>query len=141
MPRLLGIDIPEQKRVEAALTNIYGIGKNNVFQVLKKAGVDKGRRAKDLTGGEVVRLQKAIETFPTEGTLRKIVSEDIKRFSQIGSYRGLRHQAGLPARGQRTRTNARTKRGKRMTVGALRKKFLQKMEVSKKEKEKKEKTK
>lgn len=137
MPRLLGVDIPSQKPVETALTYIYGIGRKNVPQILKEAGIKMEKRAKDLTSEEVVKLQKAIEKLPTEGTLRKIVSENIKRLKQIGSYRGLRHQAGLPARGQRTRSNARTKRGKRMTVGALRKKVLQKIEVTKKEKEKK----
>lgn len=137
MPRLLGVDIPDKKRVEVALTCIYGVGRQNVFKILKKAEINAQKRAKELTGEEIARLQKIIESIPTEGTLRKIVSENIKRLKQINSYRGLRHQNRLPARGQRTRSNARTKRGKRLTIGALKKKALQKMGAARKEKEKK----
>jgi len=136
MPRISGVEIPAEKRVEAALTYIYGIGRNNVKKVLKRANIDPDKRAKDLNDIEVARLQKAMETVPTEGTLRKIVSENIKRLKQTGTYRGLRHSQGLPVRGQRTRTNARTKRGKRQTVGAIRKKLAQKLGLDKKETEK-----
>ena len=139
MPRISGIDIPEQKRIEAALTYIYGVGKSNVRKVLKKAQIDPDKRAKDLSDEETTKLQKVIATVPTEGTLRKIVSENIKRLKQIGAYRGLRHSQNLPVRGQRTRVNARTKRGKRQTVGALRKELAQKLEKAKKEKGKEEK--
>ncbi len=121
MPRISGVEIPQNKRVELALTYIYGIGRHNVGKMLKLANVDGHKRAKDLTGDEILRLQKAVETIPVEGSLRKIVSENIKRLRQIGTYRGSRHAHRLPARGQRTRHNARTKRGKRMTVGALKK--------------------
>lgn len=137
MPRVSGIDIPQNKRTEIALTYIYGIGRSNVDQILKLAHVDANKRAKDLTGDEIVRLQKAVETIPTEGALKKIVTESIKRLRQIGTYRGLRHAHRLPVRGQRTRHNARTKRGRRMTVGALKKEEAAKIGEAKKEEEKK----
>jgi len=127
MPRISGIDVPQNKRTEIALTYIYGIGRSNVETILKLANVDKDKLAKDLNPDEIVRLQKAIDTIPTEGPLRKIVTENIKRLQQVGTYRGMRHRAKLPARGQRTRHNARTKRGKRMTVGALKKEDAQKV--------------
>ncbi len=140
MPRLAGINLPENKRIEIALTAIYGIGRKNVIKILKEAGVDQDKRAKDLTSEEIVRLQKTIEKIPTEGVLRKIVSENIKRLKQMGTYRGLRHQNRLPVRGQRTRSNARTKRGKRVTIGAMKKEVLQKLESGEKEKVKKSKS-
>ena len=135
MPRISGVDIPDNKRIEAALTYIYGIGASNVRQILQKAKIDPNKRTKDLDGKEVALLQKIIEQVPTEGVLRKIVSENIKRLRHINSYRGLRHSQKLPARGQRTRSNARTKRGKRMTVGAMRKELAHKMAAAKKEKD------
>jgi small subunit ribosomal protein S13 len=130
MPRLVGVNIPDNKKTNIALTYIYGLGRKNVKQVLTRAKVDGEKRAKDLTAEEIARLQKVIETIPTEGVLRKIVSENIKRLKQIGTYRGIRHLSNLPVRGQRTRSNARTKRGKRMTVGALKKEALQKQEAA-----------
>jgi small subunit ribosomal protein S13 len=131
MPRIAGIDIPQNKRTEIAMTSIYGIGRSNVDKLLKLANVDPNKRAKDLTGDEIVRLSKAVETIPTEGPLRKIITENIKRLKQIGTYRGMRHSHRLPVRGQRTRHNARTKRGKRMTVGALKKEEATKVEAAK----------
>lgn len=128
MPRISGVNIPEEKRTEIALTYIYGIGRSNVQKILKEAVVDPDKRAKDLSDKEIARLQKAIDTVPTEGVLRKIAQESIKRLKQINAYRGIRHKKNLPVRGQRTRTNARTKRGKRMTIGALRKAAFQKGE-------------
>jgi small subunit ribosomal protein S13 len=119
--RVAGVQIPDSKRVEAALTYIYGIGWSNVSRVLGRAKVDPDKRAKDLSEKEVRRLQEVIDQIPTEGELRQRVREDIQRLITIGSYRGLRHQLNLPVRGQRTRTNARTKRGKRKTIGALKK--------------------
>lgn len=121
MPRISGVDVPEEKRTIIALTYIYGIGRNIVEQVLSEANVDGNKRAKDLTGEEISRLQRILERYNTEGNLRKQVRENIERLKRIGTYRGLRHIAGLPARGQRTRVNARTKRGRRKTVGALKK--------------------
>ena len=119
MPRIAGVDIPEQKRVETALAYIYGGGRNNVQQILSEAGVDADKRAKDLTADETARLQRVVYKINTEGNLRKQVRENIERLKRIGTYRGMRHSVGLPGRGQRTRTNARTKRGKKKTVGAL----------------------
>ncbi|MBU2051621.1 MAG: 30S ribosomal protein S13 [Patescibacteria group bacterium] len=137
MPRISGVDVPQNKRTEIALTSIFGIGRSNVTQILKLANVDANKRAKDLNGDEIVRLQKAVETVPIEGSLKKMVTESIKRLRQIGTYRGSRHTHRLPARGQRTRHNARTKRGKRMTVGALKKEEAVKVEEAKKAEEKK----
>lgn len=125
MPRISGIDIPEGKRTDIALTYIYGVGRRNVSEILAKAKVEAAKRAKDLNEEEVSRIQKTIDSgLKVEGDLRKEVQENIKRLKQIGSYRGKRHAAGLPVRGQRTRTNARTKRGKRVTIGALKKEEL-----------------
>lgn len=138
MPRLAGIDIPEAKKVNIALTYIYGVGRTNVVSIIEKAQVDGDKRVKDLTSDEVSRLQKIIDTVKVEGDLRKEVSQNIQRLKEIGSYRGHRHVKGLPSRGQRTRTNARTKRGKRVTIGALKKETMAKVEASKKEKDAKE---
>ena len=128
MPRVAGIDIPAEKRTEMALTYIFGIGRSNVKAVIKEARVDPDKRARDLTSEEIARLQRAMERINTEGELRKKIHEDIQRLKRIGTYRGLRHSAGLPVRGQRTRTNGRTKRGKRRTVGAMKKDMRQKIE-------------
>lgn len=127
MPRISGIDIPEEKRIDIALTALYGVGRRNVSQILASAKIDPGKRTKALTEDEVARLQKVIETtLKVEGDLRKEVQGNIKRLRQIGCYRGKRHAANLPVRGQRTRSNARTKRGKRVTIGALKKEELAK---------------
>lgn len=134
MTRLIGINIPEEKKIKVALTYIYGIGRKNVYAILKHAKVDPEKRTNKLIAGEIASLQKAAETVITEGNLRKMVSENIKRLRQIGTYRGLRHAQRLPVRGQRTRTNARTKRGKRVTIGALKKELSQKIEAAQKEK-------
>jgi len=128
MPRIAGIDIPEEKRIEVALTYIVGIGRSNVQKILAGAKVKPDTRARELTTEEVARLQKAIDTHPTEGEIRKMVRENVQRLKRAGAYRGLRHSQGLPVRGQRTRTNARTKRGKRKTVGAMKKKELSKFQ-------------
>lgn len=121
MPRIAGIDIPEAKRAEIALTYIFGIGRSNVSQILKQANVDPDKRAKDLTADELNRLQRAIEQYPIEGVLRQRIRDNIQNLKRNGTYRGMRHTAGLPVRGQRTRVNARTRRGKRRTVGAQKK--------------------
>ena len=130
MARISGVDIPKNKRTEIALTYIFGIGRQNVGKLLKLANVSGDKRADALSADEVNRIQKSIDTIPTEGSLRKIVTENIKRLRQLSSYRGMRHAAKLPARGQRTRHNARTKRGKRMTVGALKKEESVKVEAA-----------
>jgi len=139
MPRIAGIDIPEQKRTEIALTYIFGVGRQNVKQILSEASVNADKRAKDLTAEEVSRLQRAIDKINTEGNLRKQIRENIERLKRIGTYRGMRHNIGLPVRGQRTRTNARTKRGKRKTIGAMQKEELARHEISAKDKEETEK--
>lgn len=136
MPRISGIDIPAGKRIEIALTYIFGVGRSNVRRLLKLANVNADKRAKDLTSDEIVRLQKALDSVPTEGELRKLVTENIKRLRQINTYRGLRHVHRLPVRGQRTRHNARTKRGKRMTIGALKKEDAAKVATAQKEEKK-----
>ncbi len=138
MPRIAGIDIPDQKRVDIGLTYIFGIGRTNVREVLAKAKVEASKRIHQLSAEEISRIQKVIDTVKVEGDLRKTIAQHITRLKEIGSYRGHRHAKGLPVRGQRTRTNARTKRGKRVTIGALKKEVLAKVEASKKEKDKKE---
>jgi small subunit ribosomal protein S13 len=134
MPRISGVDIPEKKRVDVSLTYIYGIGRTNVAEVIKMANVDGAKRVCDLSAEEVSRIQKTMESWKVEGDLRKSVGLNITRLKEIGSYRGMRHAKGLPVRGQRTKTNARTKRGKRMTIGALKKEVLAKVDATKKEK-------
>jgi small subunit ribosomal protein S13 len=122
MARIAGVDLPANKRIDIALTYIYGIGKSLSRVVLEEAKVNPEIRVKDLTDDEISRIQKAVEKYPVEGELRAQVSQDIKRLIAIGCYRGLRHRRGLPVRGQRTRTNARTRKGPRRTVGVRRKK-------------------
>lgn len=122
MIRIAGVDLPEEKRVDIGLTYIYGIGRSNVAPILKDAGIEASRRIKSLTAEEVNRIAKIIDKgYAVEGDLRRTVSENIKRLKEIGSYRGTRHTKNLPVRGQRTRSNARTKRGKRVTIGAIKK--------------------
>jgi small subunit ribosomal protein S13 len=122
MPRIAGIDLTENKQVHFALTAVYGIGRHNVLTLLKNAAVDPLKRVHQLTEEEISRIQKIVEKdYQVEGDLRREINDNIKRLQTIGSYRGKRHSQGLPARGQRTKTNARTKRGKRRTVGALKK--------------------
>lgn len=129
MARIAGLDLPPLKRVDIALTYIYGIGRNNAKVLLEKSKVEGAKRIKDLSEDEIGRIQKTIEdNFKVEGDLRGEVAGNIKRLKEISAYRGLRHIKGLPARGQRTRSNARTKRGKRKTVGALRKEVRAKLE-------------
>lgn len=132
MPRLAGIDIPSEKRIEAALTYIYGIGPTLSKKLLSQIKINPDKRAKDLVGEEIQKLTKAIAKHNIEGELKKSIRENIERLKRINSYRGLRHQHNLPVRGQRTRTNARTKRGKRVTIGALRKEESAKLKQPKK---------
>ncbi|OGE26446.1 30S ribosomal protein S13 [Candidatus Daviesbacteria bacterium RIFCSPHIGHO2_02_FULL_39_12] len=127
MARIAGVDLPENKRADIGLTAIYGIGRSNVVKIIKDAKVEASKRIKDLTEKEVNSLQKCVERFKVEGDLRQEVEQNIKRLEEIGSYRGLRHRKGLPVRGQRTRSNARTKRGKRKTVGTVRKEIATKI--------------
>ncbi len=123
MARIAGVDIPRDKRVEVALTYIYGIGPTIAKRILAKTNVNPDTRVRDLTEDEVNRLREVIDReYTVEGDLRRQVAMSIKRLIEIKCYRGIRHQRGLPVRGQRTRTNARTRRGPRRTVGAKRKK-------------------
>ncbi|MFH2019127.1 MAG: 30S ribosomal protein S13 [bacterium] len=121
MLRLVGVDLPEEKRLEIALTYIHGIGLKTSQKIIAEAKLNPDTRAKNLSAGDITQLQKILEQYPVEGDLRKVIRENLQRLKRIGSYRGLRHSMGLPARGQRTRTNARTKRGKRKTIGAMKK--------------------
>lgn len=117
MARIAGVDLPRDKRIEVALTYIYGIGSTRSKRILEQVGVDPDVRVKDLTEAEASRLRAVIDKgYKVEGDLRREVSESIKRLQEIGCYRGLRHRRGLPVRGQRTRTNARTRKGPRKTV-------------------------
>lgn len=132
MVRLLGVQLPDDKRVQYALTLLYGIGWSNSKKILKQTMVDKNKQLKDLTDAEIKKIIEIIEkNYKVEGDLREKITGDIKRLREMGSYRGLRHVRNLPVRGQRTRSNARTKRGKRKTVGALRKETWAKMEQQK----------
>ncbi len=131
MLRLVGIDLPENKRIEVALTYIYGIGLKKSRDILAAAKIDGNIRAKALSAADVAKIQKVLETHKVEGDLRKEVRENIQRLKRIGSYRGTRHMASLPTRGQRTRTNARTLRGKRKTIGAMKKEDAAKIEGAK----------
>ena len=121
------MNIPEEKRIDIALTYIYGVGRSNVYQILDAAKIDSGKRLKDLSEDELSRIQKALETYKIEGDLRAELASNIKRLKEIGTYRGLRHAKNLPVRGQRTRSNARTKRGKRVTIGAIKKEVAVRM--------------
>ena len=122
MARIAGVDIPRDKRVEVSLTYIYGIGRSTADKILKRAEVNVDTRVKDLTEQEVSRIREVLEgNHVVEGDLRRDVSMNIKRLMDIGTYRGLRHRRGLPVHGQRTRTNARTRKGPRRTVGAKKK--------------------
>lgn len=127
--RISGITIPDEKRVDIALTYLYGIGRGNVDAILKKAEVEPAKRVKTLSEDEQKRIQKVLETYKIEGDLRADIYTNIKRYKEIGSYRGSRHTKNLPVRGQRTRSNARTKRGKRVTIGAVKKEVAVKTEA------------
>ena len=119
--RIAGVDLPRSKRVEIGLTYIYGVGLTRSRQVIQGAGVDRDTKIKDLTEAEVVRIREFMgKEFKVEGDLRREVAMNIKRLTEIGCYRGIRHRRNLPVRGQRTRTNARTKRGSRKTVAGRR---------------------
>jgi small subunit ribosomal protein S13 len=122
MPRIGGIDLPREKRIDVALTYLYGVGKALSLQILAKTGIDPTIRAKNLTDDQVTKIHGALtQTYKVEGDLRREISQNIRRLIEIGSYRGTRHRRGLPVRGQRTHTNARTRKGKRAAVGVRKK--------------------
>jgi small subunit ribosomal protein S13 len=117
MPRIAGVDLPQNKRIEVGLTYIYGIGRSTSLKILSQTGICLDTRVRDLTESEITRLREVIDReYKVEGDLRREVALNIKRLTEIGCYRGIRHRRGLPVRGQRTKTNARTKRGTRKTV-------------------------
>ena len=123
MARIAGVDLPKDKRVEIGLTYIYGIGRPTSLAILEKAGINPDTRVKDLTEDEAGKIRKIIdEEYLVEGDLRREVSLNIKRLMEIGSYRGIRHRRGLPVRGQKTKTNARTRKGPKKTVSRKKKK-------------------
>jgi small subunit ribosomal protein S13 len=123
MARIAGVDIPREKRVEIALTYIYGIGKPRSQEILAETGINPDTRVRDLSDEDVNKIRECIDKkFTVEGDLRREISLNIKRLMEIGSYRGLRHRRGLPVRGQRTKTNARTRKGPKRTVGGKKKK-------------------
>lgn len=121
MARIAGVDIPNNKRGYVALTYIYGIGRTTAYEILEKAGIDPEKKSQDWTDNEVASLRGVIDEYRTEGQLRSEIQMNIKRLMDIGCYRGLRHRRGLPVRGQRTRTNARTRKGRKKTVAGKKK--------------------
>jgi len=122
MARIAGVNIPLNKRVEIGLTYVHGIGRSTADKILADVGVDPDTYVKDLTDDEVVKLREAVESREVEGDLRRERSQNIKRLSEVGAYRGLRHRRGMPSRGQRTKTNARTRKGpRRMSIAGRRK--------------------
>ena len=121
MARIAGVDIPRDKRVVISLTYIYGIGKPTAQEILAKVGINENTRVKDLTEDEIGKIRKEIESIKVEGDLRREVALNIKRLMEIGSYRGIRHRRGLPVRGQKTKTNARTRKGKAKPIAGKKK--------------------
>ena len=122
MPRILGVDIPKEKRIEASLPYLYGVGPYLARKICKELEIDINRRAKDLSDEEIAKITNYVQTkYPVEGDLRREINQNIKRQTDLGSYRGLRHRKGLPVRGQRTKTNARTRKGRKPSVGGKRK--------------------
>jgi len=127
MARIVGIDLPNEKRIEASLPYIYGIGLTTSKAIIKACNINPDKRTKDLTEEEINKLQREVEKLKVEGDLKREVQNNIKRLQEIGAYKGNRHAKNLPARGQRTKTNARTKRGKKQTIGTVRKDVVAKM--------------
>ena len=121
MPRIIGVDIPGNKRIEYALRYIYGIGPAKALEIIEKTGIDREIKAADLTQEQIAQITKLLQNdYVVEGDLRRSVAADIRRLQQINCYRGIRHRRGLPVHGQRTKTNARTRKGKKVTIGAIR---------------------
>lgn len=129
--RIAGVEIPDNEKARAGLTRFYGIGKSNVNELAKAAKINLNTRVKDLSRDDIGSLMRALESFKVEGDLRREIRENIDRLKAIKAYRGIRHLVGLPVRGQRTKSNARTRKGKRKTVGSLTKEAWAKMEAQK----------
>lgn len=134
MPRILGVDLPENKKVRFSLRYLFGVGASLADEVILKANIDGEKRAAQLTPDEINRIQRILEEFPLEGDLRRMINDSVDRLKRIKAYRGLRHIAKLPVRGQRTRSNGRTARGggRKKTVGAMSKEMAAKLEEAKK---------
>lgn len=133
MPRIAGIDIPDQKKILYSLQSIYGVGDHIAAEVLNESKVDPDKRARELTGDEINRIQRVLDKYNVEGNLRRVINDNIDRLKRVKAYRGARHAAGLPARGQRTRSNSRTRRGGgRRTIGSMTKEMAAKLEAAKK---------
>ena len=131
MPRIIGVDIPANKRIEFALRYIYGIGPAVAAEIVKRANIDPTIKASQLTDENIAAITTMLQNdFVVEGDLRRQLAQDIRRLQSINSYRGTRHRKGLPCHGQRTRTNARTRKGKKLTVGAIRDKTLRRVAAS-----------
>nr|MBI5455926.1 30S ribosomal protein S13 [Candidatus Levybacteria bacterium] len=128
--RISGVNLPDEKRVDIGLSYLYGVGRKNALDILKKSEIDPAVRIKALSEEEQKRLQKVLESYKLEGDLRVEIQGNIKRLKEIGAYRGVRHSKSLPVRGQRTKSNARTKRGKRVTIGAIKKEVATKMGIT-----------
>jgi small subunit ribosomal protein S13 len=127
MARIAGVDLPRDKRIEVGLTAIFGVGRSTAAQIIERTGISAATRVRDLTDAEVSRLRQVLERdYKVEGALRTETAMNIKRLMDIGCYRGIRHRRGLPVRGQRTRTNARTKKGPRRTIAGKKKATLKK---------------
>lgn len=127
--RISGINLPDEKRVDIGLSYLFGIGRKNVVKILKRAEVDASIRIKTLSEDQQKRIAKVLEEYKIEGDLKVEIQNNIKRLREVGSYRGIRHAKNLPVRGQRTKSNARTKRGKRVTIGAIKKEEATKMGI------------
>ena len=131
MPRIIGVDIPANKRVEFAIQYLYGIGPSIAKEILKKTKIDPETRAAKLTDEQIAAITTVIQNdYVVEGDLRRVLAQDVRRLQAINCYRGIRHRKGLPCHGQRTRTNARTRKGKKLTVGAIRDKTLRRVAAS-----------
>ena|SRR3990170_1487218 len=128
MARIAGVELPGNKKILFALPYIFGLGRSTSKKIVQDAKIDADKRVKDLNEEEILRIQKLVDDYVIEGDLRRRLQQNIRRLEEIGTYRGIRHKKNLPARGQRTRSNARTKRGKRATIGAMKKDVMQKMQ-------------
>ncbi len=131
MPRIIGIEVPGKKRIEIALRYIYGIGPAKALEIVERANIQIGTKADNLTQDQIGAITALLQSdYLVEGDLRRAIMQDIRRLGAIGSYRGIRHRRGLPVRGQRTKTNARTRKGRKVTVGAIRDKTQRKLAKS-----------
>jgi len=128
--RIAGVNLPDEKRADIGLTYLFGVGRTNALEILKKSEIDPAKRIKTLSEEEQKRLQTVLDTYKVEGDLKVEIQGNIKRLREVGCYRGVRHTRNLPVRGQRTKSNARTKRGKRVTIGAIKKEAAVKMGIT-----------